>query len=186
MTAYHNAVAEARAQHEKAHVEIGIELNDSSLPEANRICKIDILVQDGQSSGAVVVTLNNWNQFEPVVDLSDGFEVELNPGKWDNLHFECNSDLSLTPGIADWFYRWLDLDEKSGRPKDKYGIGQCVHTLWGPYSKGIESWIGVDFGSAPAEAALELLEILREDGATRVRVGTFNDYLADAQEKQSN
>jgi hypothetical protein len=186
IAAYHQAVAEARAQHEKAHVEIGIELSDKTLADANRFSKLDIFVQDGQSGGAIVVTLNDWDQFEPVVDLEDGFEVELNPGKWDNLHFQCDAEISLTPKISEWFHRWLDIDEKSGRPKDRYGIGQSVHTLWGPYADENGSWVGVDFGSAPAAAALELLDILRAEGATRIKVGTFDDYLADLQKKQSN
>jgi uncharacterized protein YtpQ (UPF0354 family) len=95
-------------------------------------------------------------RFAPFVWNSCPVQVELRDDDWAS---------SLKP----WFAKWLDPDDK--RPADESGVAGVVHAIEGltPREKAV-SFI-VDFGSAPVEAAYELMNSFILAGAVTISLG---------------
>src|SRR5262249_32000073 len=74
--------------------------------------------------------------------------------------------------LCTWFERWFDVEDT--RQPDDDGLNGVIHFLSDPEYKGAATVFQVDFGSAPEEAFEELLDALRDSGATKIEIG--NDH----------
>ena len=68
-------------------------------------------------------------------------------------------------GFESWFDRWIDLEgNRSVEGESHYNI---IHS-----SKLEKGLVEVDFGSAPTDAVIELLDLLSANGVKTVRVSS--------------
>lgn len=74
-----------------------------------------------------------------------------------------------------WYRKWLNVDDDNFRDAD--GLAGVVHHTARPVVEGEQMVLAVDFGSAPPNAVMELLQVLAELGIPRVEVGSFS-YVA--------
>ena len=79
-------------------------------------------------------------------------------------------DLPTTPesALESWFQRWFDPDDE--RHDQNAALGNVIH--WLAIAPGI---VTVDFGTAPVEAFWEMLDLLEEAGARKLRVHCSED-----------
>lgn len=79
-------------------------------------------------------------------------------------------DLPAPPqsALESWFQRWFDPDDTRHDPNA--AVGNVIHSLL--IEPGV---VSVDFGTAPVEAFWELLDLLEEAGAKKLRVYCSED-----------
>jgi hypothetical protein len=92
----------------------------------------------------------------------DGVSMDVESFCWDSVRI--GHDLASLPEAAlDWWFdRWMDPEDTRGKPE--LGV---IHSL--SISTNV---IGVDFGTAMPAALYELLHVLGEAGATRLRLSS--------------
>ncbi len=127
---------------------------------------------DGLPSRADIVTVSN-DRATPLKHVSagiphedltfrhgDGLQVTLANLSWDSCRAVVASELPNSP-IVEWYRRWFDA--QGSRPADETGLHGVVHAL--SFSPG---GFDVDFGSAPVDAFVELLDVLSASGVQHV------------------
>ena len=98
----------------------------------------------------------------PATFVDGDLSVEFDSVSWDNMTLSFPPGLIQAANLNSWFNRWLDVDRDPGDLSVTSGIIHSVSVTRGG--------ISVDFGTAPSEAAVELLELLRAHGAGDVHV----------------
>lgn len=110
--------------------------------------------------------------FEPIdFEWTDGLPIRIAPFTWDVCDFRAFGipEISDWSHLRGWFDRWFDGEDT--RQPDEHGLYGVIHCLSDPKREGDATIIRVDFGSAPVEAFEELLDALRDSGATKIEIG---------------
>jgi hypothetical protein len=139
--------------------------------------RLDVVgVADGEAKDTIRVDSTAMLAFEPIdFEWSGGLPTLLAPFHWDGCHVRAtgirkNADWSHLRG---WFDRWFDGEDT--RQPDADGLCGVIHFLSDPKQEGAATTFEVDFGSAPVEAFEELLDALRDAGATKIEIGYDHD-----------
>ncbi len=128
-------------------------------------------VAEGQSPESLRVDSESILTFEPVASAWNSVPIRVSPFQWD----ACDVRASGIPPATDWsnlrgwFDRWFDGDDT--RQADEQGLNGVVHFLSDPAHHASAATFQVDFGSASVEAFEELLDALRDSGATKIEIG---------------
>jgi hypothetical protein len=132
---------------------------------------------DAQQRETVRVDSQALVSFDPITtEWTGGLPTRIAPFHWD----ACDIRASGVPSPADWshlsswFSKWFDREDT--REPDEQGFCRVVHFMSDPTHDGSAVTFQVDFGSAPVEAFEELLDSLRDSGATRIEIG--HDHAA--------
>lgn len=134
-------------------------------------------VADGQPSESLRVDSESMLSFEPVTfSWGSGLAVRVAPFQWDACDVRATGISSPADWsrLRDWFATWFDGEDT--RQPDEQGLSGVVHFLSDPMHDGSAATFQVDFGSAPVEAFEELLDALRNSGATEIEIG--HDHAA--------
>ena len=134
-------------------------------------------VTDAQQPKTVHVDSQALLSFDPITtEWTGGLPTRIAPFHWD----ACDIRASGVPSSADWshlsawFAKWFDREDT--REPDEQGFCGVVHFMSDPTHDGSAISFQVDFGSAPVKAFEELLDALRDSGATRIEIG--HDHAA--------
>ncbi len=95
-------------------------------------------------------------------------QVDLEALRWDCVVI--HHDLPGAPSLNAWFDRWFDPDDERYDPNAR--LGGVIHFV--TISTGS---VSIDFGTSPAKALVELLELLEVAGARRVTVNDQAPHL---------
>jgi hypothetical protein len=135
--------------------------------------RLDVVgLADGEGKDDICVDSITMLSFEPMdFEWTDGLPIRLAPFTWDTCDIRAfgipeTSDWSHLRG---WFDRWFDGEDK--RQADEHGLFGVIHFLSDPKRECDAMIMRVDFGSAPVEAFEELLNALRDSGATKIEIG---------------
>jgi hypothetical protein len=79
-------------------------------------------------------------------------------------------ELLDTSPIEKWCTKWLDIDEVG--PKNESGLLGAIHSVTPPKKEGGRVSFSVDFGSAPLQAFVELLDTLKTMGVSDVEISS--------------
>jgi len=74
--------------------------------------------------------------------------------------------------LEGWITRWLDVDGKN--PPHPKGISRAIHSFTKVDQSDKWWYLTGDFGSAPADALVEFIELLVSQGATRIVIKSGN------------
>lgn len=95
--------------------------------------------------------------------------VEVAPFGWDWLALTVEGDAQVAEATCRrWFMHWFDPDDKKAPGPD--GLLGVVHFMDEPVIRGKELVLRLDLGSAPEAALEELLLLLADASALRVRL----------------
>lgn len=96
------------------------------------------------------------------------FVVEAYPFSWCAVQLLLASEPTNMRQLEGWMTRWLDVeDEKAPGPS---GESLSVHSF-SPIHKSGQWWVlRADFGTAPADALMELIELLVGQGVRRFAI----------------
>jgi hypothetical protein len=93
------------------------------------------------------------------------FIVELYPFTWNSVQILVNKPIN-TKQLEGWITRWLDIEDNN--QPDALGNCQAVHSF-SPIEQSGEWWyLTGDFGSAPAAALIEFVELMASQGMSRI------------------
>ena len=127
---------------------------------------------DGEAKETIRVDSNSMLSFEPIdFEWAGGLPTRIAPFAWDACDVRV-FDIPKTSDwshVREWFDRWFDGEDT--HQADEHGLYGVIHFLSDPKHEGSATIIQVDFGSAPEEAFEELLDALRDSGATKIEIG---------------
>lgn len=92
--------------------------------------------------------------------------LEIHPFTWCAVQVAFDRQLSDESLIGDFLDKWLDLEDTAynrGEP-----LSDAIHSATQIETDGTFWFLTIDFGTASADALLDLLDILVNDGASRV------------------
>ena len=165
------AICEARAQHDEAVAEVKVETTKKKLRKPYRYYALDIFCRRGDKSGPREVNLAAASTFPRITENWQDLEVTLHPFVWNGLEFRLDGDLADEAALLAWMDKWMDIPER--RPKDENRLSQIVHNVTQP-ERTQSGWsFSVDFGSAPLDAFVELIDVVRASGARKLQLGSF-------------
>ena len=171
LSVYLRGIADAKTEHELAVPEVKVEMSDEKLPKGYRYYTVDIFCRDGEKAGPVEVNLKAAESFEPINENWQGLDVTLHPFVWNGLEFRVDGDLSDDATLVRWMMKWMDIEDK--KTKDENLLSGIVHNVTPP-ERTKNGWsFSVDFGSAPLDAFVELIEVIRTAGAKTMQLGSF-------------
>ncbi len=157
---YESVYREKIEIHEQVTPEVTFEISGSVYKQ---LFTIDFLLRDGEDiEAAEVVEAGAVFSSERAFTYND-MAVSLAPVTWDAMSFTLSPAPDELIGFEEWFDRWMDIDGEHA--PDRQLFSHVIHsaTLSG-------DTIAVDFGTAPAEAALELIDLFRQSGVTTIHV----------------
>lgn len=163
------------AEHQRANStsgasEVKLQLGEHS-KVFDRLYCADFVKNDG---GAIVVELqpDSFLSFEPIGGSFGPAALSIDHLRWDDVVIE--HDLAALPAesLSRWFRLWFDpQDERHDETAELSGV---IHSLIDqPHS------ISIDFGTADPEAFWDMLQLLDDAGATRIRIGSSRAESAD-------
>jgi hypothetical protein len=147
--------------------ELLISINNEELPYPYRYLRVDVTskMSDGSTSMAEV-RLGPAAGFEPTGFNFGALTVEIYPFSWDSVQLLFGSEPSHYKQLDGWITRWLDIHDEN--PPGPHNISQAIHSFSRAEQFG-EWWaITGDFGTAPADALVECIELLVGQGMTRI------------------
>jgi hypothetical protein len=171
LSVYLRGIFEARDKHDEAVPEVKVKTTKEKLRKPYRYYTLDIFCRRGDKSGPIEVNLAAAGAFRPVSENWRGLDVTLHPFVWNGLEFRLDGDLADEAGLLAWMDRWMDIAEK--KPKDENRLSQIVHNVTQPERTQTGWSFSVDFGSAPLDAFVELIEVVRASGTKRLELGSF-------------
>lgn len=105
---------------------------------------------------------------EAEFDLN-GFVVHIGSFFWDCANFSVSGVTALEQDLlTKWFERWFDSDDE--REPDHTGLFGVVHSMSDVEVSEHDWTFQIDFGSAPADACIDLIASLESAGACSLEV----------------
>lgn len=167
---YKKVLSEYRAQSLQVTPEVAFQLK-GVLSIFMSVSVIDAIVQteSGEKQACEIqvnpkILLENLQfQITPAVELTwERFE-------WNAAEFLVENYLGNDVAFTNWCQKWLHFEGQFEHDED--GLSGIVHSISLPTLVGGKTVIGIDFGSAPIEAFVELLPLLAESGNIHVKSG---------------
>jgi len=146
--------------------ELLVSINNEAIAYPYRYVRVDVMskTQDGTPK-----------PYEIKLDLDPNFEargfnfglfaVEVYPFTWNSVQVLVNKPIN-TKQLEGWITRWLDIEDEN--QPDTLGNCQAIHSF-SPIDQSENWWyLTADFGSAPADALIEFVELMASQGMTRI------------------
>jgi hypothetical protein len=131
--------------------------------------RLDVVgLADGECKDNICVDSITKLSFEPMdFEWTDGLPIRLAPFTWD----ACDLRAIGIPEASDWSHLRQWFDSADTRQADEHGLFGVIHFLSDPKPEGDAMIMRVDFGSVTVDAFEELLDALRDSGATKIEIG---------------
>jgi hypothetical protein len=147
----------------RGHAEVMFEIPGS--PDLHRnLTRVDFVKNDNGVE-AVFFEPEHVLSFEAFSAVLGAMAVEMESLRWDGV--VVHHDLVGIPPLDMWFQRWFDPNDE--RRDSTARLAGFIHSL-----SISPACVSVDFGTAPANALLQLLERLEAAGARKI---TINDRI---------
>jgi hypothetical protein len=152
---------------EAAVGELLISLNSDATPYPYRYLRVDVM---SRSSGGAPVPHEARLAPDPAFE-SKGFDfgtftLEVYPFTWNSIQILFDRPITNQRQLDGWIQRWLDVEEKN--PEDPSGLACAIHSFTPVEHQGEWWYLTADFGSAPADALVEFVELMAHQGMTRI------------------
>jgi hypothetical protein len=98
----------------------------------------------------------------PVVEHMGGWAIEVRPFLWHRCLVQVLAERFDRQALVTWGSHWID-EEDTRHPKEN-GLRECIHHVSPPSYPNGKLTFFVDFGTAPLQAAKELIRIIMVDG----------------------
>lgn len=144
--------------------EIGLEISGS----VHKGLYVVDFVRRVEGSNTVVELGETPRTFRGPASFSiGGMPVEFDSVSWDAVEVSAEPTIIWSQDLEAWFERWLDTEKT---PKDGDVVTGIIHSV-----AITDSGVQIDFGTAPPEAALELISLIRENGARSIHFGNARE-----------
>ncbi|MCW0481792.1 hypothetical protein [Gaoshiqia sediminis] len=138
-------------------VELLIETGEEELKHPFNLIRVDFIFKDDEKVNRInALQLDSILDYETIKNIISNSKIEVNPFCWDNC--KIITDKIDINKLIPWIEKWIDIEE-SRQTEYSNSIHNCSMIQ---KSDGIEE-ITVDFGTAPIDAFLELIEFLTDN-----------------------
>ena len=170
---------------QRVAAEVIVAIDDGTNPHGSRFnlpLRVDLMLQKpkAESPDITRVISAEEHQLAPAWAVGDmqfisgfpsGLQFCVYPFWWDRCDISCNGEIASWQPCLDWFRRWFDSEEK--QPADQDGLHGVVHEMSEPVVHDGLTTFRVDFGSAPIDSLLDLLEVLHAMNVAELKVSTI-------------
>jgi hypothetical protein len=163
------AVTSAKSENPTAVSELLISINNESIPYPYRYLRMDLI---GKTDANEDKVYDLWLDPDATVDgkgfnLGD-FTVELYPFTWCSTQIAFDKALPDEEKLKGFLTEWLDIADDRTDPRS--GRSNAIHSASQIETNGELWFLTIDFGTAPADALLDLIDFLANEGMTRIIV----------------
>ncbi|GGY19645.1 hypothetical protein GCM10008098_09990 [Rhodanobacter panaciterrae] len=147
--------------------ELLISINNDEIPYPYRYVRADIVSKgDDGAPQLSEVRIDTDPAFEATGYNFGAFQVEVYPFTWCSVQVVFDKPPKSESQIEDWITRRLDVDDRGGTGLD--GLSGAVHSFSPVESNGEWWFLTADFGTAPADALIEFIELLASQGMSKI------------------
>lgn len=154
---------EQRARFATGAAEVKMRLAESSGIYAGLYCVDFVGTDDGHQ--LVELSTESFLQFERIDGMFCDAALAILDLRWDDVVLRHDLEDYPEAQLDRWFRHWLDPDD--ARHVKGAEIGEVIHSLLVEPGR-----LNIDFGTAPAEALWELLELLEAADATTIAISS--------------
>lgn len=150
--------------------ELKLQLSETSKLFQRLFCA-DFITNDGEYK-LIELQPASILTFDPISASLGVAALSIEHLRWDDMMI--HHDLAVLPSddVTAWFRRWFDPDDE--RQLQDAELSNVIHSL--VVQDGL---LSIDFGTAPPEAFLEMLELLENAGATTIRISCSDTETAN-------
>lgn len=152
-----------------------MELNSESETLLFNLSRIDYIITENNEYKIEELTPETYTNHQKI-DLNFGdLNIELNPFFWHGCELIIKSNSKENKEyewLKKWTKKWIDEDDEF--EINKNGLSGVIHNVSIPIFENNEISITVDLGSAPVEALIELLDIIRISNYEKVVLNSFD------------
>lgn len=139
-------------------LEVLYELSFPAPDELFRLYRADIVHITGDEPKIIEISLREPRPHAVWEGHVGEAEVEVHPFEWHACIIEALTDRFDRAAVLAWGTHWID--EEDLREKDAQGLQGVIHNISPPSYPLGKLTMKVDFGSAPVQAAIELIKVL--------------------------
>ena len=154
-------VRELRANGKRGGAEVKLQLSEDS-PLFQRLYCLDYIENDAEGVRPIDMLPDRLLRFDPASFKRRAVTIHVESICWDDVQLSFDG---TTPNLDAWFGVWFDPEEKNFDATAE--LSGRIHSLG--TGNGL---ITVDFGSAPAQALLELIDVLGAAGVREIVLRT--------------
>lgn len=164
---YIEAKATLSANSEDVVGELLVSINNDEIPYPYRYVRAD-LVSKGENGLPALseVRIDVDPAFEARGYNFGAFQVEVHPFIWSSVQVVFDKPPRSVQQIEGWITRWLDVEGDGATSHD--GLSGAVHSFSQIETNGQWWFLTGDFGTAPADALVEFIELLAAQGMSRI------------------
>lgn len=184
LTRYRAAIRKCRQTESHCHPEVWVQPNSAPGSEEtpDPLC-IDILCGERDNPKVFAVMGGEAPEGAKVGTMQiGGARLTVFPIAWEMcvVWFARAIDAPDWSALASWKSKWMDRN-KGACPGDEDELCNVAHYLGKPVSEGGGFLFEVDFGSAPLDALMEMLDVLVGMGAREIELGRSDGSHLDPQ-----
>nr|WP_063573474.1 hypothetical protein [Luteibacter rhizovicinus] len=177
VTSYIEAKARLSASHEDIVGELLISINNDAIPYPYRYVRADLVSKDENGQPALSeVRIDVDPAFEARGYDFGAFQVEVYPFTWSSVQVVFDKEPRSLQQIEGWITRWLDVEDRRASSDD--GLSCAVHSFTQIETNGHWWFLTGDFGTAPADALIEFVDLLASQGMSRIVLKSGNELSA--------
>ncbi len=160
--------------------EMLMELDFPAPDEIYRHYRIDMATQHREQFKFAEFTLDKPFLHAPFVEQRGSAVVEVQPFPWNKCVVEVLTDRIDRGAVIAWATHWIDVEDL--RPHDADGLLGVIHNITPPSYPGGKLTYVVDFGTAPVQAVLELIQVLTVGAkSAKVTLSAISVYAEDGE-----
>ena len=167
------SLVELKVEHPMCVAELLVQPNGAQNPPPFSLLRVDAMYGSASSPSAVRIAFP-VNPISQVAEFEhSGVRVHLGALSWENASVSFDASRFEIAHLGGWLSKWIDDAEV--RVTDELGLAGVLHSIaWNSSGGGIWEII-IDFGSAPVECAVELIETLAQHGVSTCYVKSDED-----------
>ncbi|MEV8520938.1 hypothetical protein ABZR86_14170 [Dyella marensis] len=164
---YVEAKAGLSASREDVVGELLISINNDQIPYPYRYVRADFVSKGDNGQPQVSeVRIDADPAFEARGYNFGAFQVEVRPFTWSSVQVVFDKPPQNLQQIEGWITRWLDVEDCGAMSQD--GLSGAVHSFSQIESNGRLWFLTGDFGTAPADALIQFIELIASQGMSRI------------------
>lgn len=164
---YLSKLEEIKKDSPKTVGELLISINNDEIPYPYRYIRVDAITSfDNDAPKIYEIKYDIDPVFEAKGFNFGEFIVEVYPFTWNSIQILVNKPITNFKQLEGWITRWLDVEDKNNN--ETLGISQAVHSFTRVENNAEWWYLTGDFGTSPADALIEFIELMASQGMTRI------------------
>ncbi|MEP3844539.1 MAG: hypothetical protein ABJM43_04260 [Paracoccaceae bacterium] len=151
---------------EEVHPEIAFKISDGVY---KRLFVVDFFGKNGANTNLIEVGTTNAAYGGGQSFEYSSLSIEFGHVSWDDMRLELDPMPQDIVGFEPWFDRWIDLD--GAYKKEGAFLSHVIHS-----ALIHDDSVGIDFGTAPRDAFVQLLDLFKANGVETIRISSDRKY----------